>query len=137
MMICLLSYLSVLVLQKYVWEREEWLGVIRFTEHLCRKDSGSTVLQSQAGMVLLSRSTGKQLTLHINLDLGRSLKEGPAPPGVNSAFRRYSLVWDYYGQHGSGYVAGVWEIEEPTQRGVCSPGWQGKSEKVAMIKKKV
>lgn len=94
-MIHLLPYLSVLVLQKHVWEREEWLGVIRLTEHLCRKDSGSTILQSQAGVVLLSRSTGKQLSLHINLNLGRSLRGGLAPPGVNSAFRHYSLVWDY------------------------------------------
>lgn len=137
MMTHLLSYLSVLVLQKHIWKREEWLGVIRLTEHLCRKDSGSTVLQSQAGVVLLSKSTGKQLSLHRNLDLGRSLKGGPAPPGVNSAFRHYSLVWDYQGQHRGGYVAGGGRQKNPSREEFAAQGGRAMSEKVAMTKKKV
>lgn len=57
-------------------------------EHLCRKAPGPTVLLPQACVVLLSKHSGKQLSLHRNLDPGWSLKVGPAsqqsilPPGV-------------------------------------------------------
>lgn len=61
------SYPSISVLQKHLWERDQWVWANQAYEAPVQEALGPTVLLSQAGVMLLIKPTVKQLSLHRNL----------------------------------------------------------------------